>query len=130
MYIRINEYSWATWMKEVVKVCQALSDETRLRILNLLGRRELCVCDLMAALKITQSKASRHLSYLKNAGLVQDRREGLWIHYSLCRGNNRFHRALLGEIKTNLNKTETGKKDLAKLKGLMAQGACTASLRR
>ena len=117
-------------MREVIQVYKALGDETRLRILSLLGRRELCVCDLMAVLKITQSKASRHLSYLKNAGLVQDRREGLWVHYRLSRGSNRFHRALLGEIKTNLNKTETGKKDLVRLKGLMAQGACTASLRR
>ena len=61
---------------------KALSDETRLRIMTLLLENdELCVCDFVGALGLTQSKASRHLRYLYNAGLVEDRREGLWMHY-------------------------------------------------
>ena len=63
---------------------KALSDETRLRIMALLmENEELCVCDLVGALGETQSKVSRHLRYLYHAGLVEDRREGLWMHYRI-----------------------------------------------
>jgi ArsR family transcriptional regulator len=62
---------------------KALADETRLRILGLLLTGEVCVCDIHESLKIPQPKASRHLAYLRRAGLVDTRREGLWIHYRL-----------------------------------------------
>jgi ArsR family transcriptional regulator len=62
---------------------KALADATRLRILGLLLAGEVCVCDIHESLKIPQSKASRHLAYLRRSGLVQTRREGLWIHYRL-----------------------------------------------
>lgn len=63
---------------------KALSDETRLRIMTLLAENEeLCVCDFVGALGETQSKVSRHLRYLYHAGLVEDRREGLWMHYRI-----------------------------------------------
>jgi ArsR family transcriptional regulator len=63
---------------------KSLSDETRLQIVTLLlDNDELCVCDLVGTLGQTQSKISRHLRYLYNAGLVEDRREGLWMHYRL-----------------------------------------------
>ena len=69
-------------MRKLVDTFKALSDETRLQIVTLLlDREELCVCDFVGALGLTQSKASRHLRYLYNAGLVEDRREGLWMHY-------------------------------------------------
>lgn len=67
-------------MEEVFK---ALADSTRLRILGLLLTGEICVCDLHETLKITQTKASRHLAYLRRSGLVETRREGLWVHYRL-----------------------------------------------
>ena len=70
-------------MNQIVNVLKALSDETRLRILNLLYERELCVCDVMVILQISQAKASRHLIYLKNAGLVKDRKHAQWAYYSL-----------------------------------------------
>ena len=70
-------------MRNLIKVFKALSDETRIRLLKLLQQRELCVCELMQALNMTQSRVSRNLGILKDAGLVQDRREGLWVHYSL-----------------------------------------------
>ena len=63
-------------MKQAAKIFKALSDETRLRILALLSQRELCVCDLMAVLDLPQSTVSRHLAYLRNAGWVEDRRQG------------------------------------------------------
>ncbi len=74
---------------------KALADETRLRILNLLVRGELCVCDITAVLAIGQSKASRHLACLRNAGLVNDRRNGVWMHYSLAEPRGTTHRRVL-----------------------------------
>ena len=62
---------------------KALADGTRLRILGLLLAGEVCVCDIHETLKIPQSKASRHLAYLRRSGLVETRREGLWIHYRM-----------------------------------------------
>ena len=63
---------------------KALADATRLRILGLLLTGEVCVCDIHESLKIPQPKASRHLAYLRRAGLVETRREGLWIHYRMA----------------------------------------------
>lgn len=72
-------------MKAEARLFKSLADETRLKILWLLmGQGELCVCDIMRVLAITQSKASRHLRYLYHLGLVSDRREGLWMYYSLA----------------------------------------------
>ena len=65
-------------------VFKACADATRLRVLFLLDERELCVCELVAALRMPQGKVSRHLGVLKRAGLVRDRREGTWIFYSLA----------------------------------------------
>ena len=71
-------------MKETARFFKVLADEARLQMLWLLfNNRELCVCDFMEALEITQSKASRHLAALRNAGLATDRKEGLWSYYSL-----------------------------------------------
>lgn len=70
-------------MEELVSIFKALSDETRLRIIKLLEQGELCVCDITAALDMVQPKISFHLSALKEAGLIKDRKQGKWIHYSL-----------------------------------------------
>lgn len=72
-------------MKKEARFFKSLADETRLQILwLLLEKEELCVCDIMAVLGITQSKASRHLRYLFNQGLVSDRRAGVWMNYRLA----------------------------------------------
>ena len=72
-------------MEAEARLFKSLADETRLKILWLLtGQEELCVCDFMRTLNITQSKASRHLRYLYHLGWVKDRREGLWMNYRLC----------------------------------------------
>ena len=65
------------------RVFKALADATRLRILKLLDVREMCVCEVMIALDLTQSTASHHLKILENAGLVKSRKEGKWVYYSL-----------------------------------------------
>ncbi len=81
-------------MENVLVVLKALSDETRLRILKLLERGELCVCDIVAALGTAQPKVSFHLNALKDAGLISDRKEGRWIHYSLD-GSDIFRRFIV-----------------------------------
>jgi len=70
-------------MQDLLDIFKALSDETRLRILKLLERDELCVCDIVAALGMSQPKVSFHLNVLKEAGLIKDRKDGRWIHYRL-----------------------------------------------
>jgi len=66
------------------KFFKALADETRLRILRLLEVREMCVCEVMVALGLTQPTASHHLGLLEDAGLVKDRKEGKWVFYSIA----------------------------------------------
>lgn len=71
-------------MKSLESLFKALGDGTRLRILALLLSGEVCVCDIHESLRIPQPKASRHLAYLRRSGLVETRRDGLWIHYRLA----------------------------------------------
>ncbi|MCB2231753.1 metalloregulator ArsR/SmtB family transcription factor [bacterium] len=66
---------------------KALADPTRLRIVILLTRREMCVCDLTEVLSLPQSTVSRHMGILKSAGVVSDNRQGKWVHYSLESGS-------------------------------------------
>jgi ArsR family transcriptional regulator, arsenate/arsenite/antimonite-responsive transcriptional repressor len=100
-------------MKKLLNTLKSLSDETRLRIINLLFEKELCVCDIMETLKITQTKASRHLSYLKNAGLVEDRKHAQWVYYSLVHDNeNNFLESL---VFNNLRNLEQFNNDLKSL---------------
>jgi ArsR family transcriptional regulator len=72
-------------LSDMEALFKALADSTRLRILGLLLAGEVCVCDIHESLKIPQPKASRHLAYLRRAGLVETRRDGLWIHYRLAK---------------------------------------------
>jgi ArsR family transcriptional regulator len=83
-------------MYHLAHIFKALSDESRLEILTLLLQRgELCVCDIEAAMQYTQTKTSRHLSYLRRVGLVKVRREGLWKHYAVVIPKQREARRLL-----------------------------------
>jgi ArsR family transcriptional regulator len=81
-------------MNDILNIFKALSDETRLRILKLLEKGELCVCDIVASLDMIQPKVSFHLSVLKEAGLIKDRKEGKWIHYNID-DSDMFRRFLL-----------------------------------
>lgn len=103
-------------MKETARLYKVLADEARLRMLWLLfHHRELCVCDIMAALGITQSKASRHLAVLRNAGLVTDRKEGLWSYYSLRPGVEEPARAHLRLLRKSLSGRPEAKQLLRKI---------------
>ena len=79
----------------VDRVFRAFADRTRLRILHLLRDGELCVCDLVEVIGAPQPKVSRHLAYLRRAGLVLARKEGLWSYYKLAPARDPFHQKLL-----------------------------------
>jgi ArsR family transcriptional regulator len=85
----------ATVTDRVDLMFRAFSDRTRLRLLNLLGTGETCVCDLVDVLGVPQPKVSRHLAYLRRAGLVTARKDGYWMHYALAPATTPFHKSLL-----------------------------------
>jgi ArsR family transcriptional regulator len=90
---------------------KALADVTRLRILGLLLAGEVCVCDIHESLKIPQPKASRHLAYLRRSGLVETRREGLWIHYRLGRFADPVMAAIVDAVRHALTHVAAVHKD-------------------
>jgi ArsR family transcriptional regulator len=90
---------------------KALADATRLRILRLLMAGEVCVCDIHETLRIPQAKASRHLAYLRRAGLVTTRREGLWIHYSLAKSTDSIVATIADATTHVLGHVETLRRD-------------------
>jgi ArsR family transcriptional regulator, arsenate/arsenite/antimonite-responsive transcriptional repressor len=94
---------------------KALADRTRLRILALLGAGEVCVCDIHESLRIPQPKASRHLAYLKRAGLVQDRKQGLWVHYHLADPADPVVATVLGAVTHALGHVASTETDLRRL---------------
>ncbi|HEB50059.1 MAG TPA: ArsR family transcriptional regulator [Desulfobulbus sp.] len=73
-------------MKECLRVLKAMSDSSRLRVLKMLEGRELCVCEIQSLLALSQSTVSKHLKILEDAGLVDRRRDGQWVLYSLSAG--------------------------------------------
>jgi ArsR family transcriptional regulator len=89
-------------MKKTTALFKALAHDTRLKILNLLFDGEVCVCRIMEILELPQSTASRHLGILKNAGLVEDRREGIWVHYSLAQVQTTVARQILDVLEAHL----------------------------
>jgi len=108
-------------MKKTAQLFKALSDETRLRILALLAEGELCVCDLMATLELPQSTVSRHLAYLRNAGLVEDRRQRVWMYYRLAEGNGPLCRDLMALLHKRLSELSQARQDQLSLQAYLKQ---------
>src|SRR5471032_2663248 len=96
---------------------KALADATRLRILGLLLAGEVCVCDIHESLKVPQSKASRHLAYLRRSGLVETRREGLWIHYRLGTLADPVLAAIGDAVRHGLTHMNTVQRDAERMQG-------------
>ena len=94
---------------------KALADQTRLRILGLLATGEVCVCEIHESLGIPQPTASRHLAYLKRAGLVADRRDGLWVHYRLTPPGDDVLRTVLASTTHCLNHLPSTARDRERL---------------
>jgi ArsR family transcriptional regulator len=95
---------------------RAFSDRTRLRILHLLRGGEVCVCDLQRVLGVPQPKVSRHLAYLRRAGLVLARKQGLWSYYTLAPARDGVHRKLLECLTTCFAHVPELARDDARLK--------------
>jgi ArsR family transcriptional regulator len=110
-------------MRDFVKLFKALSDETRIRILKLLLERECCVCEVMQALDISQSRASRNLGILEDAGFVKSRRDGLWIAYSIDEQKMNRHAApLIRLLRGSMVNEETILQDKERLGRAMRVG--------
>ena len=104
-------------MKDFVQLMKALSDETRLRIFSLLLERECCVCEVMQALDISQTRASRNLGILQHAGLLKTNRNGLWVLYSIdWQTTNRHARHLARLLRDHPIENETLAGDRQRLK--------------
>ena len=120
-YIRISEYvkpllrsKPAPQIKDLdalTAVYAALADPTRLRILSLLGEDEICVCHIHASLDVPQPTASRHLAYLRKSGLVEARRDGIWMHYRLAPIDNPVVAAVVKAALHALTHTAISAKD-------------------
>ena len=119
-------------MRETVKVFKALSDETRLRILNILLERECCVCEVMQALDISQTRASRNLSALYEAGFLKLRKDGLWSLYSIDKDCMEEYLADLAQAVTKaLEGNEAVEKDRERLQKAARVGpSCAERMRR
>lgn len=102
-------------LKESEVLFNALADATRLRILNLLGEGELCVCDLMRVLREPQSKISRHLAYLRRAKLVEANKNALWMYYSLSKTSTKTFQGILCALRENRTEFDELKADLKEL---------------
>lgn len=94
---------------------KSLADKTRLRLLNLMGDDEICVCFLVEALKISQPKISRHLAYLKKAGVVSARRDGKWIHYRVIEPADPDAARILRDVRSWLAAHSDMKRDRERL---------------
>jgi ArsR family transcriptional regulator len=111
---------------EMETVFKALADATRLRIVGLLLAGEVCVCHIHEALRIPQSKASRHLAYLRRAGLVTARRAGTWMHYQLADLSDPVMSAVQQSVTHALQHQSMVRKDLERLGKVT--GCCVAPI--
>jgi ArsR family transcriptional regulator, arsenate/arsenite/antimonite-responsive transcriptional repressor len=115
----------AKQLSEMETLFKALADATRLRILGLLLTGEVCVCDIHESLKIPQPKASRHLAYLRRSGLVDTRRDGLWIHYRLGRLGDPVMAAIVDAVRHALTHVDSVRRDGERLQ--KRTGCCVPS---
>jgi len=110
-------------MQNLIKALKALSDETRLRIMKTLLERECCVCEIMQALDISQSRASRNLGMLQDAGFLKSSRQGAWVFYSIDRQTaNRYAASLARLLRDSPISNEVLKKDRERLKQAVRVG--------
>lgn len=103
-------------LSDMERLFRALADATRLRILGLLLTGEVCVCDIHESLKIPQPKTSRHLAYLRRSGLVETRRDGLWIHYRLGTLADPVLAAIGDAVRHALTHVDTVRRDAERLR--------------
>ena len=113
-------------MKELADIFKALAEETRIQIMAmLLLRGELCVCDVEGALGITQSKSSRHLRNLLHAGLVENRRQGVWMHYRIPKMQKEAQKVLLRAFRNMLSDKDVAELEARLAKWFEEKGRCS-----
>jgi ArsR family transcriptional regulator, arsenate/arsenite/antimonite-responsive transcriptional repressor len=112
-------------VRSASRLFKALGDETRLRIVALLSHGELCVCHLEAALELTQSNTSRQLGVLRNAGVVEPRREGNWVYYRLAPQLDALCRSQLEALSGAFARREVLRRDVARLLKRRGPGMCS-----
>ena len=109
---------------------KALADHTRLRLINLIGDDEVCVCFFVEVLKINQPKISRHLAYLRRAGVVSARRDGKWIHYRLIEPPDPHAANIFREVRAALPNDPAMKNDRARLEKICCAPRLPVQLQR
>jgi ArsR family transcriptional regulator len=105
----------ADGLERLEEVFRALADRTRLRILGLLAGGDVCVCEIHESLNLPQPTVSRHLAYLRNAGLVTGRKQGLWVHYSLAKPDDPVVQAVLDSAAHWVHHAPSAERDTARL---------------
>ncbi len=112
-------------MDRLSTLFKALSEESRLRILGLLLQSgELCVCDVQSTTGFTQTKVSRHLAYLKKAGLVREQRKGLWMLYAIASPADVDHETVLSMLAQIVRHHPKVEEDVARLRQNLSRGSC------
>lgn len=109
---------------------KALADRTRLRLINLIGEDEVCVCFFVEVLKINQPKISRHLAYLKRAGVVSARRDGKWIHYRITEPRDPHAARIFREVRTWLEGHPAMQNDRSRLQKICCGPRLPVQLQR
>lgn len=120
----------ATEENSIALLFKALADTTRLRLINLIGNDEVCVCFFVEVLKIHQPKISRHLAYLRRAGVVAARREGKWIHYRLVEPSEPHAANIFREVRAGLAEDAAMKNDRARLEKICGEPQLPVQLQR
>ena len=109
---------------------KALADQTRLRLINLMGDDEVCVCFFVEVLKTNQPKISRHLAYLKRAGVVSARREGKWMHYRIVEPADPHAAKIFREVRTWLENAPAMQTDRERLRKICCAPRLPVQLKR
>ena len=117
-------------MATMERLFQGLADHTRLRLLNLIGDQEVCVCYLVEVLNVAQPTISRHLAYLRRTGIVAARRQGKWMHYRIVLPQNGSARQLLIEVLRALSTDRAMQKERSRLRGACCTPQRFVHLRR
>src|SRR5690242_13296112 len=116
---------WDTEKKyDMASLFRALADRTRLRLLNLMGDQEVCVCFFVEILQISQPRISSHLAYLKRAGIVATRREGKWMHYRIVSPADADAARILADVRQYL----ANHKEMQRERQKLAKVCCAADL--
>ena len=115
---------------DIETLCKALADRTRLRLINMIGDSEVCVCFFVAVLKTSQPKISRHLAYLRRAKIVAARREGKWMHYHLTEPPDEHAARIFREVRASLSEHPDFQRDREKLLRVCCAPQLPVQLRR